>query len=51
MSRKPQASSAAGVGLRLQHIAEVAATRPPIAWQEIHPENFIANPHAAELRD
>ena len=51
MSRKPQASSAAGVGLRLQHIAEVAATGPPIAWMEIHPENFLANPHAAELLD
>jgi len=51
MSRKPKASSAAGVGLRLQHIAEVAATRPPAAWLEIHPENFIANPHAAELLD
>jgi uncharacterized protein len=39
----------AGVGLRLPHIAEVAATRPPTAWLEIHPENFLANPHAAEL--
>jgi uncharacterized protein (UPF0276 family) len=41
----------AGVGLRLPHIAEVAATRPPAAWLEVHPENFIANPHAAELLD
>lgn len=49
MSRTPNASNAAGIGLRLQHIAEVAATRPPVAWLEIHPENFIANPHAAEL--
>jgi uncharacterized protein len=39
----------AGVGLRLPHIAEVAATRPPAAWLEIHPENFLANPHAREL--
>ena len=51
MSIMPQAQAAAGVGLRLQHIAEVAATRPPAAWLEIHPENFIANPHAAELLD
>lgn len=39
----------AGIGLRLPHLAEVAATRPPVAWFEIHPENFLANPHAAEL--
>jgi len=39
----------AGVGLRLPHLAEVVATRPPAAWLEIHPENFLANPHATEL--
>jgi len=39
----------AGVGLRLPHIAEIAATRPPTGWFEIHPENFLANPHATEL--
>src|SRR5262245_21836840 len=38
-----------GVGLRLPHLAEVVAARPPAAWFEIHPENFLANPHAAEL--
>ena len=31
----------AGVGLRLPHLAEVAATRPSAAWFEIHPENFL----------
>jgi uncharacterized protein (UPF0276 family) len=41
--------SRAGVGLRLPHLAEVVATRPPVAWFEIHPENFLANPHAREL--
>lgn len=41
--------SRAGVGLRLPHLAEVAATRPAAAWLEIHPENFLANPHATEL--
>jgi hypothetical protein len=40
---------ASGVGLRLPHLAEVAATRPAAAWFEVHPENFLANPHAAEL--
>jgi uncharacterized protein len=44
-----RAPSRAGVGLRLPHLAEVAAARPSIAWLEIHPENFLANPHATEL--
>jgi uncharacterized protein (UPF0276 family) len=39
----------AGVGLRLPHLTEVVATRPRAAWFEIHPENFLANPHATEL--
>jgi uncharacterized protein (UPF0276 family) len=38
-----------GVGLRLPHLTDVVATRPSAAWFEIHPENFLANPHAAEL--
>jgi uncharacterized protein len=38
-----------GVGLRLAHLAEVVATRPSIGWLEVHPENFLANPHATEL--
>ncbi|MDA1184421.1 MAG: DUF692 domain-containing protein [Acidobacteria bacterium] len=40
---------AAGIGLRLPHLAEVTATLPAVGWLEIHPENFLANPHAAEL--
>ncbi|HEV7277041.1 MAG TPA: DUF692 domain-containing protein [Devosiaceae bacterium] len=51
MPKTPRTAIAAGVGLRLQHLAEVAATRPPAAWLEIHPENFLANAHAAELLD
>jgi uncharacterized protein (UPF0276 family) len=39
----------AGVGLRLPHLAEVAAGAPSAAWLEAHPENFLANPHAREL--
>src|SRR5689334_6317342 len=39
----------AGVGLRLAHLAEMVATRPTIGWLEVHPENFLANPHATEL--
>jgi uncharacterized protein len=41
--------ASAGIGLRLPHIAEVVATRPSVGWLEIHPENFLANPHASEL--
>jgi uncharacterized protein (UPF0276 family) len=39
----------AGIGLRLPHLAELVATRPAVSWLEIHPENFLANPHATEL--
>jgi uncharacterized protein (UPF0276 family) len=39
----------AGVGLRLPHLAEVAAGASSPAWLEAHPENFLANPHAREL--
>jgi uncharacterized protein (UPF0276 family) len=39
----------AGIGLRLPHLREMVATRPKTGWLEIHPENFLANPHAAEL--
>ena len=38
-----------GIGLRLPHIAEMVATRPPLGWLEVHPENFLANPHGLEL--
>jgi len=47
MISMPQNGS--GIGLRLPHIAEAVATRPPAGWLEIHPENFLASPHAAEL--
>jgi uncharacterized protein (UPF0276 family) len=30
-----------GVGLRAVHVAEVLATRPPVAWFEVHSENFL----------
>ena len=44
-----QLPDTAGVGLRLPHLAEVVATRPAVGWLEVHPENFLANPHATEL--
>jgi uncharacterized protein (UPF0276 family) len=48
LQRRPLPARA-GVGLRLPHLAEVVATRPAAGWFEIHPENFVANPHASEL--
>ena len=48
-------SSTTGIGLRLPHLAEVAeALSSPSnhagpSWLEVHPENFLANPHALEL--
>jgi uncharacterized protein len=42
-------SQTAGIGLRLPHVAEVVATAPAVGWLEVHPENFIANPHATAL--
>jgi uncharacterized protein len=44
-----RAPAGAGIGLRLSHIAEIVATRPQAGWLEIHPENFLSNPHAFEL--
>jgi hypothetical protein len=38
-----------GIGLRLPHLTEVVATHPSVGWFEIHPENFLANPHATEF--
>ena len=46
---RDSAPSRTGIGLRLPHLAEMAAIRPQVAWLEIHPENFLANPHATEL--
>jgi len=47
----------AGIGLRLPHLAEIVATPSVVfsansskpSWLEIHPANFLANPHATEL--
>src|SRR5947209_19996939 len=48
-SRNRRAPIGTGVGLRLPHLAEIVATLPSALWLEIHPENFLANPHATEL--
>lgn len=49
MPSSDRTPTSAGIGLRLPHIEEAVATRPAVAWLEIHPENFVANPHATEL--
>jgi hypothetical protein len=49
MTQRPWRIDGAGVGLRLPHLQEAAATRPSARWFEIHPETFLANPHAIEL--
>jgi hypothetical protein len=47
--RSPTSIHGVGIGLRLPHLAEVATALPSIPWLEVHPENFLANPHAREL--
>ena len=40
----------AGIGLRLPHQAQLLASRPRLAWLEVHPENYMADASAlAEL--
>ena len=34
---------AAGIGLRSPHVGEVLATRPTVAWFEVHSENYFAD--------
>ena len=33
----------AGIGLKFQHINEIVETNPPIAWVEVHAENFMSD--------
>ncbi|NDP43435.1 MAG: DUF692 domain-containing protein [Aromatoleum sp.] len=35
--------TAAGIGLRAPHVAEVLRERPPVAWFEVHSENYYAD--------
>ncbi len=39
----PGLSPAAGIGLRTPHVARVLHERPPIAWLEVHSENYFAD--------
>lgn len=36
--------AAAGVGLRAPHVERVLAEKPPVAWFEVHSENFFGGP-------
>lgn len=45
----PATCRGAGLGLRLPHLAEAATANPEVEWFEVHPENYLANPHAREL--
>jgi uncharacterized protein (UPF0276 family) len=49
VEHRAAAALAAGVGLRLPHLAEAAAGTDEPGWFEVHPENFVANAHAREL--
>ena len=46
--RAPIADDAVGVGLRLPHMAEIAATRPQIGFLEVHAENYMAETPALD---
>ena len=35
--------AAAGIGLRTPHVPHVLDTRPPVAWFEVHSENYYAD--------
>ena len=38
-----------GIGLRGPHVRQILASRPPIGWLEVHPENYIDNAPALRL--
>jgi uncharacterized protein len=41
-AQRPALNCGAGIGLRSPHTAEVAATRPNLAFIEVHAENYMA---------
>lgn len=45
------AAAAAGIGLRAPHVDEVLATRPPVAWLEVHAENYLGGGSALRSLD
>ncbi|MEP7180554.1 MAG: DUF692 domain-containing protein [Betaproteobacteria bacterium] len=43
MTPRPCLPAAAGIGLRAPHVGHVLATRPQVAWFEVHSENYYAD--------
>ncbi len=41
-TRRPIACDCVGIGLRLPHVSEIAATRPRLGFLEVHAENYMA---------
>ena len=39
---RPIPNCSAGIGLRSPHVSEIAATRPAVAFLEVHAENYMA---------
>jgi uncharacterized protein (UPF0276 family) len=35
------AFAGSGIGLRAPHVEEIAATKPPVGWLEVHAENYM----------
>jgi uncharacterized protein (UPF0276 family) len=46
--RPPLCTRNAGIGLRLPHVAELAATRPKLGFLEVHAENYMAETAALD---
>ena len=44
----PLSNCTAGIGLRLPHVAEIAATRPHLGFLEVHAENYMAETAALD---
>src|SRR5258707_13428685 len=46
--RRPIPNRSVGVGLRSTHVSDIAATRPPIGFLEVHAENYMADTPALD---
>ncbi len=46
--RRPIASGRVGIGLRLPHVLEIAASRPGLGFLEVHAENYMAETPALD---
>jgi uncharacterized protein len=46
--RRPIAGGRVGIGLRLPHVSEIAASRPRLGFLEVHAENYMAETPALD---